>query len=191
MNKTIHVLIAAAFLSACAGTQRPTSIAADPKKVLILAPQGVNPADDTVGFNVLVKDVTQAFAVAFSAELTSKGYGSVNVLDQRPGLDAGEKMALYAVKNAAVKVATLSIETETVGGDAQILLRAQFIEGEFTPPGSAPTGLRTRSTIEKSYLLRGSRSGDTALSMSDLAKDFSSFLESSGRIGKQGGDVGK
>jgi len=184
MSKFIHALAAAALLSACASAPGPAPVPVDTKKVLILAPQGVSPAKDTVGFNVLVKNVTQAFSSAFSEELTGKGYRSVNVLDQQPGLDVGQKMALYAVKNVAVKVTIVTVETQSVGSDAQIQLRAQFIEGDFTPSNSAPKGLRVRSTVEKSYLLRGSQSGDTTLSMPDLARDFVGFLEASGRFKK-------
>ena len=182
MSKVIYAFATAALLAACASPPRPTPVAVDTKKVLILAPQGVSAAKDTVGFNALVSNVTQAFSSALSGELAAKGYRSVNVLDQQPGLDAGQKMALYAVKNAAAKVAIVTMETQSVGGDAQIQLRAQFIEGDLTPSNSAPTGLHVRSTVEKSYLLRGSKSGDTTLSMPDLAKDFVGFLEASGRF---------
>jgi hypothetical protein len=182
MSKVIYALAAAALLSACVTPPRPTPVAVDTKKVLILAPQGVSAAKDTVGFNTLVKNVTQAFSSALSGELATKGYRSVNVLDQQPGLDAGQKMALYAAKNAAAKVAILTMETQSVGSDEQLQLRAQFIEGDLTPSNSAPTALHVRSKVEKSYLLRGSKSGDSTLTMSDLAKDFVDFLEASGRF---------
>jgi len=184
VKKLIPALSVVALLSACASAPGPAPVAVDTKKVLILAPQGVSPAKDTVGFNVLVKNVTQAFSSALTERLAARGYSSVNVLDQQPGLDVGQKMALYAVKNAAVKVTIVTVETRTVDGDAQINLRAQFVEGEFTPSSAAPQGLRTRTTIEKSYLLRGSKSGDTTRSMPDLAKDFTDFLEASGRLAK-------
>jgi hypothetical protein len=90
-------------------------------------------------------------------------------------------MALHAVRNAAVKVAIVTVETESVGDDTQLQLRAQFVEGDLTPSNSAPTGFRTRTVVAKSYVLR-SKSGDTTLTMADLAKDFVGFLEASGRF---------
>jgi len=182
MSKVVSTMVATALLSACASPPSQAPMAVDTKKVLILAPQGVSADKDTVGFNTLVKNVTQAFSPALSEQLTAKGYRSVNVLDQQPGLDAGEKMARHAVRNAATRVAIVTVETESVGSDAQIQLRAQFIEGDLIPSSAAPTGIRVRATVEKSYLLRGSQSGDTKLSMPDLAKDFVGFLEASGRL---------
>jgi len=149
---------------------------------LILSPQGVAPDKDTVGFNALVKNVTQAFSESFSQELAARNYHTVNVLDQQPGLDTGQKMAVYSVKHSAVIVAIPTIETRSVGADSQIQLRIQFIEGELMFGKSSPEGLRARTTIEKSYVLRGSVSGDTAMSMSDIARDYARFLESAGRI---------
>jgi hypothetical protein len=182
MRKFMHAFAAAVLLCGCASSPGPAPMAVDTKLILILAPQGVSAAKDTVGFNALVKNVTQAFSSALSEQLTDRGFRSVNVLDQQPGLDTGQKMAVHAAKNAAEKVAIVTVETKSVGNDAQIQLRAQFIEGDLTPSHSVPTGLHVRSTTEKSYVLRGSQSGDTTLSMPDLAKDFVGFLEASGRF---------
>ena len=182
MRKFMHAFAAAVLLCGCASSPGPAPVAVDTKLIVILAPQGVSAAKDTVGFNTLVKNVTQAFSSALSEQLTDRGYRSVNVLDQQPGLDAGQKMAVYAVRHAAEKVVLVTVETNSVGNDVQIQLRAQFIEGELTPSLYAPTGLHVRSTVEKSYVLRGSQSGDTTLSMPDLAKDFVGFLEASGHF---------
>jgi hypothetical protein len=180
MRNLISVFIVAVLVTACAGAPRTSPITTDAKRVLILSPQGVDPSKDTVGFNALVKNVTQTFSEAFSEQLSRRGLHAVNVLDQQPAPDAGQKMALYSVKSSAAKVAIVTIETKSVGADVQLQLRLQFIEGEFIPSNTAPKGLRVRTTVEKSYVLRGSQSGDTSLSMSDIAKDFAEFVENSG-----------
>ena len=182
--RSFIAVLTATFFTACTSvsTTSPTEI--DTKKVLVLSPQGVNPSKDTVGFNTLVKKVTQEFSKDFSEQLASKGFNAVTVLDQQTGFDTGQKLAIYSVKHTAAKIAIPTIETKSVGADSQIQLRIQFIEGEFIPSNSQPKGLRARTTIEKSYVLHGSESGDTSMSMSDIAKDFAGFVENSGHLAK-------
>lgn len=182
MRNIIWIFIAVVFLTACTSTPQAPTITLDPKRVLILAPQGVDPNKDTVGFNALVRNVTQAFSADFSKQLSQRGFQTINVLDQQPTLKMGQKMALYSVKNLAQKVAVATIETKTVGTDEQIQLRVQFVEEEPLSSNTNPQGVRVRTTIEKSYFLRGSQSGDSSLSMSDIAKDFTNFIQNSGRL---------
>jgi hypothetical protein len=180
MRKIITLCFTAMLLVACVARAQTASIPVDAKRVLILSPQGVDPAKDTVGFNTLVKNITQAFAAEFSDQLTSKGFDPVNVLDQDPGLDAGQKMAAHAVLYSAAKIAIPTMETKTVGTDTQVQLRVQFIQGDITSKG-----VSARTTTEKSYVLRGSQSGDTKLSMADIAADFTNFIQSSGRLTRE------
>ena len=175
-------LFIVSLLAGCANRPSPAPVAVDTKKILILSSQGVSPASDTVGFNALVQNVTQAFSKAFSDRLAAKGFQAINVLDQQPGREVGQKMAVYAVKYLAVNAILPTIETKVVGTDTQLQLRIQYVEGEFIPANAAPQGLRAKATLEKRYVLRGSESGDTVLSMADIAKDFADFLETSGRL---------
>lgn len=171
---------------ACKRANRdPTAAApmADSRTILILAPQGVDPAKDTIGFNTLVKNLTQEFSATLSDELAGRGLGPVNVIDQRPDLDVGQKMALHAARNAATNLVILTVETESVGEDTQLQLRAQYVDGDLTTSGVAPVAFRTRTVTTKSYVLR-SKSGDTTLTLVDLARDFVGFLESAGRLEK-------
>lgn len=182
MRKIGSTLLATAFVAACAVPPQSAPVPVDSRKVLILSPQGVDPVKDTVGFNALAKNVTQAFAVEFLDQLSGRGFHAVNVLDQQPTPDVGQKMAIYSVKHLAAKVTIATIETKSVGADSQMQLRLQFIQGDFILSEGVPKGLRARTTIEKSYVLRGSRSGDTSLSMSDIAKDFADFILAAGRL---------
>lgn len=179
-------LVAATFTfvacAAWAGAPDSASPAVDTKRILVLSPQGVGPAEDTVGFNTLVRNVTQSFSESFQEQVAAKGIRTVNVLDQKPGLDVGQKLALYAGRNAAEKVAVLTVETAPVGNDVQLQLRVQFVTGHLTGSPSEPPGLRVDNTVEKSYCLRGTGCDDKNVTMQDLARDFVNFLSSAGQL---------
>jgi hypothetical protein len=182
MGKITTAFVVCVLLAACVSTPEVPHVVLDPKKIVVLAPQGVDPGKDTVGFNPLVRNVTQAFSAAFIGELSGLGLQAVNVLDQQPTLEIGQKFALHSIKYSAGKVAIATLDTKSVGSDAQLLLRIQFIEGELVSPNQTAQAVRARTTLEKSYFLRGSESGDTSLSMSDIARDFVDYIRKAGRI---------
>jgi hypothetical protein len=182
MGRKFTAFVISVLLVACTSTAEMPHVALDPKKIVILAPQGVDPGKDTVGFNPLVKNLTQAFSAAFIGELSGLELQTVNVLDQRPTPKLGEKFALYSLTHSAGKVAIATLETKSVGNDTQLLLRIQFIEGELVSSSQTAQAVRARTTLEKSYFLRGSQSGDTSLSMSDIARDFVDYIRKAGRL---------
>lgn len=168
-------------LIGCAGPPQPRSqpalLKVNPKEIVILAPQGVDPGKDTVGFNSLVERVTRSFAAPVEQQLLASGYRVDYVLDQKPGLQIGQKLALYAHQYSAARVAVATIESEIDNGDDQLQLRIQYTEGELTA-----TAFTARTSLDKRYVLRGSRSGDNPHSITDLADDYVSFLAQSGRL---------
>jgi hypothetical protein len=187
--RTILMILAALPLVALAQSPAPAPDAGpasgavvDARKVLILATQGISPERDTVGFNSLVKNVTGAFSAQFATLLVQHQYHPVTLIDQQVGANFEQKTAFYAVKNAATLLALPSIETKTVAGDTQIQLLVQYVEADLMPSPSAPTSLRARTTIQKSYVLRGSKSGDSKMTMADIAADYLAFLQAAGRL---------
>lgn len=150
--------------------------------VVILSPQGVAPDKDTVGFNALVKNVTQSFAEELGFLLVEKDVSFVNVIDQRTELEAGEKMALTGVYFDAKAVVMLEILTETVGADDRLLLQARYIEIEKTEEGGKITGVQPTVVLNRSYLLRSSVSGDSTKTTLDLAYDFMAYLQTQGKF---------
>lgn len=180
MKNLATVLVTLLILLGCATESlRQEGPKAD---VLILSPQGVNPAVDTVGFNGLVRKVTQAFAGKLSSALQERNASFINVIDQNPKYDVGEKLALYSVKYSSRSAIVLTIETETLGSDRQILLMAQYIDQDFVVEGGKIHGVKPTSTLKKSYLLRSSITGDNPSTMTDLANDYMGFLKEQGRI---------
>ena len=150
--------------------------------VLILAPQGVDPAVDTAGFNALVKNVTQAFAEAIQPTFTAHGRQPVNVLDQTPKVSMSDKLSHYAVTNGARSVLVLTVEPETVGKDHRIDLQAQYIQLEFQSEGGAVKAVKPTTVLKQSYVLRSTLTGDSKKSMTDLAKDFADYLHAQGQL---------
>lgn len=150
--------------------------------VLILSPQGVNPNNDTVGFNTLVKNVNQSFAEEFSFLLAEKNVSYVSVIDQRPELNTGEKMAVYGIYFDAKVVVMLEIITETVNSDERLMLQASYMEIEKLKDAEKVTGVKPTIMLTRSYLLRSSLSGDSPKTTLDLAYEFMSYLQTQRRF---------
>lgn len=178
MKSILALCVTLILLTACAGT--PTPVA--PVDLLILSPQGVAPEKDTIGFNVLVRNVTQAFAAELLPALQSAGLTYRNVLDQQPGQGLGEKLAIHSVRNGARQVILLTVEVVSVDDDEQLQLQAQFIEQEFTQEKAVVSGVKAVSVLTRSYRLRGSRSGDNPASIDELAADYVAYLQGQKRL---------
>ncbi len=181
MKFVTMLLSALVFMASCATTETSQQSA---KKVdlLILSPQGVAPAADTVGFNKLVSNVTQAFSKELVPVLESKSISNINVLDQNPKYDSGQKLATYSVKHGAPSVIILMIETETRGKDERMLLHVQYVQQEFLEEKGSIKGVKAKSVLDKSYFLRGSVSGDSTETVTDLVEDYVKFLKTNNRI---------
>lgn len=174
-------LIATLILTGCATATTPPVPDAPKADLLIISPQGVSPAADTAGFNNLTRNVTQAFAGKLSAGLQEKK-SLVNIIDQDPKYNVGQKLAIYSVRHSSKSAIVLSVETETVGSDNRLLLKAQYIEQEFIVENGKLKGVRPTSTLEKSYVLRSSITGDNQSTMTTLAEDYVKFLKNQGRM---------
>lgn len=179
-------LAAAVFLVSMLGcatpapTQQQVADAGD--VVLILAPQGVDPGIDTVGFNALVKKLTQGFSSQLATALQASGKQPVNVLDQSTKLNIGEKLSLYSIKHRAKTAIVLTVESEKVGDDEQLKLQVQYVDQTFIVDDGTVHGVKPTATVSRAYFLRGSQSGDDPQAMRDLSDDFVSALKASGRL---------
>lgn len=185
-----YVVLASVILAGVlgCGTQpspAPAYVSIPPQQqadVLILSPQGVDPIKDTVGFNSLVKNVAQSFADELGFLFAEKNISYVSVIDQRPELNTGEKMALTGVHFDARSVVMLEIITEIIGSDERLLLRVDYIEIDQIKEAGKLTGVRPTSVISRPYLLRSSTFGDSSKTTLDLAYEFMAFLEAQGKL---------
>ena len=150
--------------------------------MLILAPQGVRPELDTVGYNEWVRRVTQAFAAQLARGLQTRHASFISVLDQNPDLDTGQKLALHSLRHSSGTAIVLSVETETLGNDERLLLRVQHVRQTLRIENGTARGVTVNSTAEKTYLLRSSLGGDNPASVAELADDFLAFLKQQGRL---------
>jgi hypothetical protein len=180
MKKFAVLFISLLVIVGCESTQPTKPI----KKadILILSPQGVDPSKDTVGFNALSRRVTQSFAEGISSALQTKNISYANVIDQNPKFDKGQKLAFYSIQSLSRAAIVLSIDTVTVGSDNRLILRAEFINQEFTMRGDKIDGVKPSSALEKTYLLKSSITGDSPLTIEDLVADYLKFLQSKNRI---------
>ena len=174
MTKFVVTIITLTLLIGCS----PSSLQQTGRKVdiLILSPQGVAPSIDTTGFNDLARNVTQAFSKKIVTNLKNKNLSYINIIDQNPKYNAGEKLAIYSVKHQSKSAIILTLETEAIDSDNRLPLRCQYIEQEFTLKNNLISGVRPTSSVSKSYLLRSSLSGDNPATITSLANDFAFFL---------------
>jgi hypothetical protein len=114
--------------------------------------------------------------------LVEKNVSYVNVIDQRPEFDAGQKMALNGVYFDSNVVLMLEVITETLGADEQLLLKVSYMDIEKIKEGDKVTGLKPTSMVSRSYLLRSSVSGDNPKTTLDLAYDFMAYLQAQGKF---------
>lgn len=177
MRNLIAAVLALTLLIGCASNPPHGSISENKSDVLILAPQGVEASKDTVGFNNLVRNVTQAFSKHLQESLQMQNLKVVNILDQNPKYDVGQKLAIYSVKNLAKSVFIITIETEAIGEDSRILLQAQHINQDLISKDGRLIGTQPISIVKKSYLLRSSKYGDNPRTMSELADDFLHLID--------------
>jgi hypothetical protein len=174
--QTFVVAIALTVAGCVSQSQRPDEI--PNRNVLILSPQGIEQKADQVGFNALVERVTQSFSSTLSKSLGTAQYTPINVLDQSTKYNTGEKLAIYSVKNRAKKAIVITLESDNVGSDSRLSLRAQFIDQEFSYEGERLRGVKPLTVRERSYLLRSSLTGDNPKTMTDLVEDYVAYLRS-------------
>jgi len=148
----------------------------------MLAPQGVDPARDTVKFNDMVRGVTQAFAVELTPLLEERKLKVVNVLDQDPSRNTGQKLAIYSVRNANKFAVVLMLDREVLDGDQRLLLTAQHIIQEPVSKDGKMIGVQPVSVVRKSYLLFSSKTGANPNTIASLAQDFIEFLDREKRL---------
>lgn len=178
-----HIVVAAMLLLAAANCHAQTPPAQRVKNtILVLAPQGVDPARDTIGYNALVARVTQAFSLDLEDQLKTKGKKSIFVLDQSPALDRGQKFALYAGRSEAEAAIIVSMEHERIGNDDRLSLMVQYLEYDFSYENGKMAGVLPTRTLNRNYWLRSTRDGDNPQTMTDLAKDFVGYLQREGRL---------
>lgn len=143
---------------------------------MILSPQGVEQNVDQIGYNNLVERVTQSFSSLLSKSLDAHKYSPINVLDQTTKYRTGDKLAIYSTKNQAKKAIVLTLESDQVGDDVRLNLRAQFIDQEFSYEGKRIRGVKPVTVKAKSYLLRSSLTGDNPKTMTELVDDYVAYL---------------
>lgn len=184
MRNLIHlttILIALFFIEGTSNCQQD-SIDANTIDLIILAPQGVDPAKDNVGYNDLVKNLTQGFSKELIVQLKEENINSLNVLDQDPKYDVGEKLAQYCIKHSLQTAIVLTLEFEQLGNDSRLLLKAQYITEEFILKKGKPSGVRPKTVLDKSYLINSSVSGTSEKTMTELVTDYIAFLQQNGKI---------
>jgi hypothetical protein len=162
--------------------QAPSDVALNDQTILILSPQGVESSKDTVGFNDLARRVTQSFSAALAPKLNHLGKATVNIVDQETKYDSGQKLAIYSVKERAGKAIVLTMETVAVEGDERLNLRAQWIDQRPVVANNLLRGVSVTSKVERSYVLRSSKGGDSLKSMDGIASDFISAMKSEGKL---------
>lgn len=178
-----HLAVMLITLSVLLGCVTDASQVEGPQAdILILSHQGVDPAIDSVGFNILVKNVTQSFAEALSIAFQERSASFISVLDQNPTYEIGKKLAIYSAKHSSKVAIVLTLETEKIGSGVQMRLRAQYIEQEFIVTGGKVRGVKPSSSLDKTYLLRSSFTGDNPETMSGLARNYVDFLKEQGRM---------
>lgn len=170
------------FLFSCSSMQAPSDVALNDQTILILSPQGVESSKDTVGFNDLARRVTQSFSAALAPKLNHLGKATVNIVDQETKYDSGQKLAIYSVKERAGKAIVLTMETVAVEGDERLNLRAQWIDQRPVVANNLLRGVSVTSKVERSYVLRSSKGGDSLKSMDGIASDFISAMKSEGKL---------
>lgn len=184
MKNLIAIVATLILVAGCASNPPHESASENKSDVLILAPQGVDSSKDSVGFNNLVRNVTQAFSKQLQDSLQMQNLKVVNVLDQNPKYDVGQKLAIYSVKNLTKSVFIITIETETIDGDSRLLLQAQHINQDLLSKDGRVVGAHPVSVVKKSYLLRSSKRGDNPGTMSDLVDDFLHFINIENQLKK-------
>ena len=180
MTSSVARVLMGVLLAGCAVHPPPPS--GPQADVLILAPQGVHPDLDTVGYNDLVRRVTQAFASELAGGLQTRHASFISVLDQNPAHDTGQKLALHSTRHSSGTAIVLTVEAETLGNDERLLLRVQHVHQKLRIEQGVARGVSAISTVEKSYLLRSSISGDNPAGVAALADDFLAFLKQHGRL---------
>lgn len=181
-NACVSLLALLAGLCGSAVQAQDASPAADNTNViLILAAQGIDPARDTAKFNETVRNVTQAFANRLTPLLEQHKLKVVNVLDQEPRYSPQQKFAIYSARNGARYAVMLSLENQVNDGDEQLQLMAQHVVAEPVTRDGRVVGVTPLSVVDKRYLLVSTRQGASPGTMSELAEDFSRYLESQQR----------
>lgn len=136
---------------------------------LIISPQGVDPESDSIGFNQLVKGVTQSFSESLSRQLMSRGVQTLSIIDQNQKLDLGQKILNHTKEHQVHSIIVLTLDVAVEGDDKQLILKVQKAPLEFN---EIERTIKIGVVDEKLYVLSGSISGDYKGSMEELADDY-------------------
>lgn len=150
-------------------------------RTLILTTGYYDPNIDTVGFNKLTENVTQAFSSRLSPILIAANKAAINVNDKSTKYSAGESLALHATKNDADSAVILSIDTPSKNGQLSIHLQVQYVNLLYLIKDGVPYSVIPANELKRSYYLRGPN-GDSPLSISDLANQFAADLKAAGHL---------
>ncbi len=182
MKSLLVMLFVVVGLSACVSQHKSSDVSLKEQKVLILFPQGLEYAKDTMGFNNLSREVTQAFSRGLSPLLQQSGMNTVNIIDQNPRYTPDEKLGIYAVTERVKHAVILTLESQTLGDDYRLNLRAQWVDFRPLLEDGELRGVQVASKTEQVYVLRSSKNGDSPKTMSQLASDFAAVLKAEGRL---------
>ncbi|MFB9240584.1 hypothetical protein IV454_25465 [Massilia antarctica] len=151
-------------------------------RILILSAAYLDANADTVGFNKLNENVTQAFSQRLQPKLVAEGKLPLNVNDPATKFTRGEKLALHASGLDAEAAVILSLAEETdKDGLFSIFLRVQFFDLKYMLKNGKREGVVPISGFERTYFLTGPK-GDSKLGVEDLASSFFLDLKHSGRL---------
>ncbi len=150
-------------------------------RILILATGYYGPRNETVGFNTLTEDVTQAFSTALQPKLAAANKTPINVNDKSLKYSSQQRLAIHAAKHDADGAVVLSVEPQVTHGEYSTHLRVQYFELRNIMKDGVPSGVIPINALERSSFFRGPK-GDTAMSFEDLAQQFFVDLKSAGRL---------
>lgn len=189
MKRLLLTWLTLLLFAGCASAPKPTPPAPAPatpppaaEHVLILTAEGVDPAQDTAGYNAFIEKVTQAFAAGLGTALQAKGLVTSNVLDQSIERGTGQKLAIYSVRDNSKKAVVLELASQIVGPDERLELRVQYVEQEFLTDGADVIGTRLVNVLEQTYVLHSSVNGANPESLPEIANDYVAFLSAQGRL---------
>jgi hypothetical protein len=179
-------LIAMVFFSLLSfGAQAQTNPATGDqpdRRIVILAPQGIDPERDTIALNKMIEAMTQSFAKILGDTLRDGGYEVINVLDQNPKYTTQQKVAIYGVKNKTHRMIVLTLEAAKSESDTTLSLQAQYLDLDFVYDGEKPKGVTPSSNFTKSYLVHSNVTGGDDTKTGELVQDFLNYLTINARV---------
>jgi hypothetical protein len=182
MNARILLLFAGVLASACAAPHSTPAPSTNAKEILILSPQGVDPAIDPA-FNELVQRVTQPFSHHLTAALTREGQHTVTVLDQDPKHGIRGALAIHSAKARIDRAVVLTIERGVIDKEEKLNLRATFVVHMIimVKGNPEPAGVTAPWTIaERIYVVSDLNKGDDTRTLEEQATDFANVMKTTG-----------